>query len=192
MITIVTAPGRSGTSLTMQMLQAAGISLMWNRLPNRSEINPFGHYELNQYRWTPEYAREILPQCEGKAVKIQPRNLDMLTDDHDYQFITIYRDAVNVRDSQKVMHRVQKRETEHPNLDEHLAVIRRNQKMLRALVREHRGVRVKFSQLFNGQAQQAIGKFMGFDALQIAKMNDCVEQTLWHFKPNSLSTGANA
>jgi hypothetical protein len=38
---------------------------------------------------------------------------------------------------------------------------------------------------------QAIGKFMGFDALQIAKMNDCVEQTLWHFKPNSLSTGAN-
>lgn len=188
MITVVTAPGRSGTSLTMQMLQAAGIPLCWNRLPNRTAINPHGHYELDRYVWDAEYAAHILPQCENKAVKIFPRNLTMLTPDHDYRFITILREPTCVRDSQVVMLEKEYRSHEKPEPDSHLAAITRQHTRLTEFLLDYPHCTVWFNQLFNGEAQDAIGSFLGFDDLRIAKMRDCVEPSLWHFRPEAYDT----
>lgn len=169
MITCVTAPSRSGTSLTMQMLQAAGFPLFWNVLPNRSEFNPFGHYEI-------DWRTGTLEDCEGKAVKVMPFDLHRLTPDHKYQFITIVRNVACAEAS------------------EHAARVHRGSPMEDAdkveywqhftfdYIRFHKHVIVGFSELFSGVAQLKIAEMLGFNELQIAKMNDCVEPSLWHFK----------
>lgn len=157
----------------MQMLQAAGIPLCWNIVPNRTVINPFGHYEIY-----PTDIPAMLPRCEGKAIKIMPFDLYRLTPYHEYRFITILRTPTSVDASQ---------------LD---AVLRHNwhrmsdadetekwQAFTLDYIKNHQHVIVQFDDLFNGKAQQSIGEFMGFDDLQIAKMNDCVDPSLWHFKP---------
>lgn len=183
MITVVTAPGRSGTSLTMQMLQAGGLPLMWNRLPNRTEINPFGHYELDRYRWDADYARDILPQCEGKAVKIFRKNLEYLTDDHDYQFISIFRDPVNVRDSQIVMLEKEYRTREIEDRDGHLKSIIELHQWMHEWLTDKRHLKIHFHQLQSGTACEDIAEFVGLSKGAVAKMRDCIDTRLWHFKP---------
>jgi hypothetical protein len=154
----------------MQMLQAAGMPLFWNVLPNRSEFNPFGHYEID---WT----KGTLADCEGKAVKVMPFDLYRLTPEHNYRFITILRNVDCIDASQA--HAVQWRGSEMS--DAHQTEYWH--KFTLDYIKDHQNIVVTFGELFNGEAQRAIGQFLGFDALQIAKMNDCVDPTLWHFKP---------
>lgn len=178
MITVVTAPSRSGTSLTMQMLQAAGVRLYWDLLPNRTPINPFGHYEVMVKEYTEEFMAELLPKCEGKAVKIMPSGLDWLTSNHHYQFITILRNLGDISDSQKAM----EKQGYNPTHDSKPEFVTRTQRRIINHIRPHAHCICLFSDLFNGVAQNHIGNFMSFDRLQIAKMNDCVDQSLWHHK----------
>jgi hypothetical protein len=173
-ITCVTAPSRSGTSLTMQMLQAAGMTLAWDVLPNKSEFNPFGHYETDWVK-----GKTILADCEGKAVKVMPFDLFRLTPDHEYRFITIIRNVACVDASQADTVRF-KGGRKMSDADQTVYW----QDYTLNYIKDHRNVVVGFGELFNGEAQQAIGQFLGFNALQIAKMNDCVDPSLWHFKPN--------
>lgn len=172
MITCVTAPSRSGTSLTMQMLQAAGIPLWWNCLPNRTAINPFGHYEIRVADWT-----TILPECGGKAIKVMPFDLYRLTPYHEYRFITILRNPECTNRS----HLAAAKQSGHQMYDENETD--KWQAFTLDFIKNHQHVIVEFAELFDGRAQQRIGEFMGFNDLQIAKMNDCVEPKLWHFKP---------
>lgn len=172
MITCVTAPSRSGTSLTMQMLLAAGMPLFWNVLPNRSEFNPYGHYEI-------DWRTTTLNDCEGKAVKVMPFDLHRLTPDHEYRFITILRD-VRCAEASEHAARVH-RGSPMSDADK----VAEWQKTTLDFIKDHDNVVVTFGELFNGEAQRAIGEFLKFDALQIAKMNDCVDHSLWHFKPST-------
>lgn len=184
MITIVTAFARSGTSLTMQMLQAAGIPLMWNREPNCTVINPRGHYELDRYRWDADYAKLILPQCEGKAVKIFPANLEWLTRDHVYQFIHLTRDAVNIRDSQVVMLQKENRMKEIYDPVLHLKRIRERQQEMLDWLYTRRHVIIEYENLFTGRAQLQLADFLGLGAREVFAMNACVDPALHHFHPS--------
>lgn len=170
MITCITAPSRSGTSLTMQMLLAAGMPLAWNVLPNKSPFNPNGHYEI-------DWNKVTLDDCEGKAVKVMPFDLHRLTPDHDYRFITIIRNVACIDASQAdtVQHRGSKMADADQTEYWH--------KFTLDYIKDHQNVVVGFYELFNGEAQRAIAQFLGFNDLQIAKMNDCVDPSLWHFKP---------
>lgn len=176
MITCVTAPSRSGTSLTMQMLQAAGMTLAWNVLPNKSPFNPHGHYEIDWVK-----GKATLSDCEGKAVKIMPFDLFRLTPDHEYRFITILRDVACIDASQADTVRFKNgRKMSDADETEYW------HKFTLDYIKAHEHVVVQFADLFNGEAQLHIGEFMGFTPLQIAKMNDCVDPSLWHFKPENL------
>lgn len=173
MITCVTAPSRSGTSLTMQTLQAAGMPLAWDVLPNKSPFNPHGHYETDWVR-----GKTTLAACEGKAVKVMPFDLHRLTPDHDYQFITILRNVACIDASQADTVRFKDgREMADAHQTEYW------HKFTLDFIKGYPNVVVGFNELFNGEAQRAIGQFLGFDELQIKKMNDCVDPSLWHFKP---------
>jgi len=154
----------------MQMLLAAGYPLAWNALPNRNKWNERGFYEMN-------WSKGTLAECEGKAVKVMPFDLYRLTPDHEYRFITILRNIACIEASME--HTVQWRGAEMS--DAHHA----SDWQARTLdfIKDYPRVIVEFSNLFNGKAQQQIGEFLGFDELQIAKMNDCVDPSMWHFKP---------
>ena len=157
----------------MQMLLAAGMPLAWDVLPNKSPFNPHGHYETDWVK-----GKTSLDDCEGKAVKLMPFDLYRLTPDHDYRFIVILRDVASIDASQA--HTVQfkdGREMADAHETEHW------HKFTLDYVRDHQNVVVGYSELFNGEAQRAIAQFLGFDDLQAAKMNDCVDPALWHFKP---------
>jgi len=159
----------------MQMLQAAGMPLAWNVLPNRTQFNPFGHYEID---WAKDTL--TLADCEGKAVKVMPFDLYRLTPEREYQFITILRDVASIDASQADIVRFKDgRKMSDADQTEYW------HKFTLDYIRDHQNVVVGFSELFNGEAQRAIGQFLGFDDLQIAKMNDCVDSTMWHFRPAS-------
>jgi hypothetical protein len=180
MITVVSSPGRSGTSLTMQMLQAAGLRLYWDKLPNRTEINPHGHYEVARYSWDADFARSVLPFAEGHVIKIQPRNLVWLTDDHNYQFITIERDPELCMASQRRMHAVMGKPESEPV--GHLAAIIKNQLMLRTFTAKYPHCSLQFPELYNGAAQAKLGEFFHMTPRQVSKMWDCVDKGLWYYK----------
>jgi hypothetical protein len=156
----------------MQMLVAAGFPVAWNCLPNRNTWNERGFYEVDWKTWT-------LDQCEGKAVKLMPFDLDRLTPDHTYRFIVLLRNAACIE--QSMANTVQWRGAEMS--DAHKAAYW--QQYVLDYVRLKSRVVVGFDELFTGAAQTRIAEFMGFDALQVAKMNDCVDHSMWHFKPEA-------
>jgi hypothetical protein len=173
MITVVTAPSRSGTSLTMQMLQAAGLSLAWDALPNCTKWNPLGHYEIDWRKGM------TLDECEGKVIKVMPFDLYRLTPEHVYRFIMILRNPACVDASQAatVQHRGAEMSDAHRTHYWQEYTIR--------FIDNHPHIIVGFNELFSGSGQGKIGAFLDMTPLQIAKMCDCVDATMWHFKPEA-------
>lgn len=181
-ITIVTAGGgRCGTSLCMQMLQAAGVPLFWNRLPNRTTINPFGHYEIQKAkRHESSYIQNVLEQVEGKAIKLFASKLKHVRQ-HTCRFIEMRRDPECMRDSQKVMWREEKRKAK---FDDKISSVSKSQDWLAKWLQGENHITVHFYELFNGKGPARIAEFLSLtDPLAVAKMMECVEPSLWHFKP---------
>jgi hypothetical protein len=184
MITVVSGMARSGTSLTMQMLNAAGFPIYWDREPNYGPANPRGYFEVSGRDWR-EYAdiESLLGKMEGKATKVFPRNWDYFTDNHQYQIIYLDRDPVNIRDSQRRMLELEERANEKGNPEEHLrGVIAYRRRALR-IVRDYRHIIVKYEDLFTGFAQTQMSDFLNLNTNQCIAMFKCVDDSLHHFKP---------
>ena len=68
-IFIVTGPPRSGTSLGMRLLEAAGIVPLTDKVRKRDEFNQLGYYEHEKIRnW--DFTSDWLESNRGKSVKI--------------------------------------------------------------------------------------------------------------------------
>src|SRR5206468_12634935 len=89
-ITVVSGLPRSGTSLMMQLLTAAGRETLSDGKRAADEDNPLGYFEFEK---TPELAKDIswLPQARGKAVKVVAQLLPMLPRYENYQVIFMQR-----------------------------------------------------------------------------------------------------
>ena len=101
-VTVVTGLPRSGTSMMMQMLEAAGIHAFTDgkRLPYAD--NPRGYYESEKaigihmdHTW--------IPEARGKAVKFVAQLLPHLPDGEEYRLVFLQRDLEEVVASQRVM-----------------------------------------------------------------------------------------
>lgn len=69
-IVIVSGLPRSGTSMTMKMLEAGGISPLTDHVRTADEDNPKGYYEFERAKKLKEGDTAWLPQAKGKAVKL--------------------------------------------------------------------------------------------------------------------------
>ncbi len=69
-IVIVSGLPRSGTSMTMKMLEAGGIPPLTDHIRSPDEDNPKGYYEFERAKKLKEGDTDWLPQAEGKAVKL--------------------------------------------------------------------------------------------------------------------------
>jgi predicted AlkP superfamily phosphohydrolase/phosphomutase/tetratricopeptide (TPR) repeat protein len=101
-ITVVSGLPRSGTSMMMQLLAAAGRETLTDAKRAADEDNPRGYLEFER---TLNLARDAawVPQARGKAVKIVAQLLPFLPADEHYDVILMERNLEEVIASQKAM-----------------------------------------------------------------------------------------
>lgn len=98
-IVIVTGIPRSGTSLVMQMLQAAKIELFHDEHRPADEFNPRGYWEWEGVTQLKDKPESLAPAV-GKALKVVSPLLPTLPTSYRYQVIHVTRDLKEVVASQ--------------------------------------------------------------------------------------------
>jgi hypothetical protein len=101
-ILVVTGLPRSGTSLMMQLLEAAQISILSDQLREKDSNNPEGYYELSAVKGIVK-DNSFLEKAKGCAVKIVAPLPLFLDKSQSYKFIFMQRDLQEVLASQEVM-----------------------------------------------------------------------------------------
>lgn len=102
LITVVTGIPRSGTSLMMQLLEKAGLSIHADHQRKEDNNNPQGYYELEAVKGIVKN-NSFLQDVSGKVVKIVaplPIYIDLSLE---YRFIFMIRDLDEVLQSQEIM-----------------------------------------------------------------------------------------
>ncbi len=101
-ITIVSGLPRSGTSMTMRMLEAGGMPVLTDGIRSADEDNPNGYYELEAVKQTKSdssWANDAV----GKVVKMVHLLLYDLPADHTYRVVFIRRNPQEIVASQTAM-----------------------------------------------------------------------------------------
>lgn len=104
MITIVSGPPRSGTSLMMQMLVAGGMTPLADGRRQAEADNPRGYLEWEGIKQLPKDPN-CIAEGEGKVVKVISRLLLSLPAGHEYRVIFTQRPLPEVLASQDRMRR---------------------------------------------------------------------------------------
>jgi len=97
--TIVSGLPRSGTSLMMQMLRAAGMNLMHDGKREADEDNLEGYWEWEEIKSLKKNPR-LIEQADGKVIKVISALLPLLPPRHKYRIIFMKRPVEEVVDSQ--------------------------------------------------------------------------------------------
>lgn len=116
---VVTGLPRSGTSLLMQMLDAAGVPLLVDETRPADEDNPRGFHEFAPVK---RLDRDVswLPLARGKALKVVAPLLPHLPYDLPCDILFIERNMAEVLDSQRAMLARKGLPTPMPDEDERL------------------------------------------------------------------------
>ena len=101
-IIIVSGLPRSGTSMMMKMLDAAGIPLLVDGLREADEDNPKGYYEFEPVKQL-KSNQSWVPQATGKAVKVISSLLKYLPEAYHYKVVFMLRDIDEILASQHQM-----------------------------------------------------------------------------------------
>ena len=101
-ITIVSGLPRSGTSMMMRMIVAAGIPALTDNLRTADEDNPNGYLEFEPVKHT-KADPSWLPRAHGRVVKMVHLLLPDLPVGHEYRIVLMRRDLDEVVASQRKM-----------------------------------------------------------------------------------------
>lgn len=103
-IVVVSGLPRSGTSMTMKMLEAGGLSMVVDGIRTADEDNPKGYYEDERVKDLGEMDdKSWLANSKGKAIKIISYLLKDLPESHNYKVLFMRRDVHEVLASQAKM-----------------------------------------------------------------------------------------
>ncbi len=102
-IIIVSGLPRSGTSMTMKLLEAGGIPPLTDHIRTPDSDNPGGYYEFEQAKKLREGDVAWLPQAQGKAVKVIAALLTCLPAGFEYRVLFMRRKIDEVLASQAKM-----------------------------------------------------------------------------------------
>ena len=101
-VVVVSGLPRSGTSMMMQMLDAAGLEIYTDKKRNADDSNPKGYYEHESVK-TINLNRKWVKECQGKVVKVVSNLLPALPLTQHYKVIMMDRDLSEVFASQRRM-----------------------------------------------------------------------------------------
>ena len=102
-ITIVSGLPRSGTSMTMKMLEAGGIPPLTDKIREADSDNPKGYYEFERAKKLREGDTAWIPEAEGKAVKVIGALLMHMPSDYEYRVLFMRREMSEILSSQAKM-----------------------------------------------------------------------------------------
>ena len=103
-IVVVSGLPRSGTSMVMKMLEAAGVPLVVDGIRSADEDNPKGYYEYEKVKnLARDPDKSWLEDARGKAIKIISHLLKELPPTNNYRILFIRRDHREVLASQSKM-----------------------------------------------------------------------------------------
>ena len=103
-IIIVSGLPRSGTSMMMKMLDAAGIPIMTDAVRSADVDNPKGYFEFERVKdLEKDPDRSWVAEARGKALKVISWLLKDLPDSNEYHIIFMRRDIDEVLASQNKM-----------------------------------------------------------------------------------------
>ena len=102
-VVIVSGLPRSGTSMMMKMLQAAGFDLLSDDLRKEDKFNPNGYYEYGLVRRLKSGGNAWLNRATGRVVKIVSPLLPYINPDLNYKVIFMQRDMKETVQSQARM-----------------------------------------------------------------------------------------
>lgn len=102
-VVVVSGLPRSGTSMMMKMLEAAGLEVVIDGVRTADDDNPKGYYEFERVKKLPAGDTEWVSDAEGKVVKVISALLEHLPSDHSYRVIFMRRRLVEVLRSQQKM-----------------------------------------------------------------------------------------
>lgn len=102
-IIIVSGLPRSGTSMTMKMLEAGGIPPLTDQIRTADSDNPKGYYEFERAKKLREGDVAWIPDAEGKVVKVIGALLVHLPPDYEYRVLFMRRNIKEILASQAKM-----------------------------------------------------------------------------------------
>jgi hypothetical protein len=102
-ITIVSGLPRSGTSMTMKMLEVGGIPPLTDHIRSADDDNPKGYYEYERAKKLREGDVAWIPEAEGKAVKVIGALLVHMPPDYEYRVLFMRREMSEILASQAKM-----------------------------------------------------------------------------------------
>ena len=102
-IVVVSGLPRSGTSLMMMMLDAAGIPPMQDHVRTADVDNPKGYYEYERVKKLPDGDLAWVKDARGKSVKIITALLKHLPKKYHYDVVIMRREISEILASQKKM-----------------------------------------------------------------------------------------
>jgi hypothetical protein len=119
-VIVVSGLPRSGTSMAMQMLAAAGVPVVTDGVRRAGEDNPKGYYEDERVKdlYREDEDGSWLRDARGKAVKIISFLLKDLPDTNNYRVIFMKRALAEVLQSQRKM--LERREESDETSDERM------------------------------------------------------------------------
>lgn len=181
-VIIVSGLPRSGTSLMMQLLAAAGIPLLTDQIRSPDENNPRGYFEYQPVKWLMR-DNTWLSNASGKGVKVITHLIPYLPPETELDVLLMERPIAEVIQSQAQM--LQRLQQPLPGNPEQLRqVFQQQQQSLVTYLRQRpktRLLQVSYNQLVAGNADEFAGiiRFLGIPPSLEPKLRACVDKSLY-------------
>ena len=183
-VIVVSGLPRSGTSLMMQMLAAAGVPIQQDGVRVADESNERGYFEWERIKQLPRDPG-LIAECEGKAVKVISSLLMGLPDGFAYQVVFLQRDLADVAASQgKMIARMGTRGGQLSS-EQMVRALESHRAQVYAWLKARREMAVQiveYERLMRDPLGEAVrvSEFLGLHRGAVDVMADAVDAGLWH------------
>jgi len=181
-IVVVSGLPRSGTSLMMMMLDAAGIPPIQDNIREADADNPKGYYEYERVKDMPKGDTSWVKNTKGKAVKVITALLEHLPKKFKYDVIVMRREMDEILASQTKM--LERRGEENKISDAEMSdLFSRHFDKVMAWVKDQKNIRyveVSYNNLLENPEEEIakVNQFLG-GKLDIAAMQAKIDPKLY-------------
>lgn len=183
-VVVVSGLPRSGTSMAMKMLEAAGIEAFQDGIRTADADNPKGYYEFEQVKELDRSTdKRWVRNARGKALKVISYLLKDLPPDNDYRILFMHRHLDEVLASQAKMleRRGEKNDVSDDRMREIYEIHLRDVKRLLETRKDFTALDIHYSDVVKDPASQVkrIAEFLQLPPDAVARMSAQVDKELY-------------